>query len=246
LKAVRVLKADPDLSEGIPASELAAANERAVAAIIQIEPPQWDPSPFQKPEMTTWLGLLVLDGLMLRCVTVGRRSSCELFGTGDVIRPWDADGEYHPLAITVTWQVVEESYLAILNDSFAQRVRHWPSISAQLLARVARRARYLALTHTVTHIPRIEDRLVLVFWLLAERWGKVNSDGVRIELPLTHEVLAMLVGARRPSVTVSLGHLVSSEMLERRERHQWQLTRRAIDKLGQRSLNMAGEDANAP
>lgn len=238
-----MLTADPDLGLGIPEGELASANDGAVAAVIRLDPPAWEPSDLQTPANMNWLGLLLLEGLMLRCVTIGRRSSCELFGPGDVIRPWDADGEYDPLAITVKWKVMEESYLAVLNDGFALRVRRWPSISAQLLGRTARRARYLAMTHTVTHMPGIEDRLVLIFWLLAERWGKVNPDGVRIDLPLTHEVLAMIIGARRPSVTVGLSHLASEGILERVSRHEWQLTRKAIDRLGHEGLRTAEEDA---
>jgi hypothetical protein len=34
--------------------------------------------------------------------------------------------------------------------------------------------------------------------------SKVAADAVRIRLPLTHELLAMLVGARRPPVTLAL------------------------------------------
>jgi len=55
--------------------------------------------------------------------------------------------------------------------------------------------------------PLVRDRLLGLFALWAERWGKVMAEGVRIDLPLTHEQPAMLCGARRPSVTVALRSL---------------------------------------
>jgi len=230
-EAIHLLRADPDLAAGIPPQELGAATERAVAAAVQIDPPSWDPTYFRTTATVGWLGLMVTDGLMLRCVTIGRRSSCELFGPGDLMRPWDADGEYDPLSVTVHWRVMEPSRVAVLNDHFALRVSRWPTISAQLLSRVARRARYLGLTHTVTHLPRMDDRLLLLFWLLAERWGRVNPQGVSIRLPLTHEVLAMLVGAQRPTVTVALKRLAAEGLLERKSQRQWLLTRAAVERL---------------
>ena len=44
-------------------------------------------------------------------------------------------------------------------------------------------------------------------WELAGRWGHVAPDGVHLSLRLTHEGLAHLVGARRPSVTSALSEL---------------------------------------
>jgi hypothetical protein len=170
---------------------------------------------------------------------VGDAPACELFAAGDLVRPWDADGEYDPLSIAVAWRVFEPTRLAVLDDRFAARVSPWPSIGAQLLGRVARRARYLSLANAVTHMPRVQDRLLLSFWLLAERWGKVGHDGVRISLPLTHEVLAMLIGARRPSVTVATRQLGDAGLLKRPTRDQWLLTHEAVDRLRQNSGNLA-------
>jgi DNA-binding transcriptional ArsR family regulator len=99
------------------------------------------------------------------------------------------------------------------------------------VSRVAQRARYLALTQAVTHLPRVYARLLILFWLLAERWGTVGPEGVRVVLPLTHQVLAMLVGANRPTVTLALKRLASAGLLSRERTDRWLLTRRAIDSL---------------
>ena len=46
--------------------------------------------------------------------------------------------------------------------------------------------------------PRLEVRLVLFFWHLAARWGRVEPNGIRLTLPLTHRLLGQLVAAERP------------------------------------------------
>jgi hypothetical protein len=47
----------------------------------------------------------------------------------------------------------------------------------------------------------------MLFWELADRWGKVRQDGVHVPLQLTHAMLSDLVAARRPTVTKALGEL---------------------------------------
>lgn len=246
-RIVALLEADPDLGEGVLAVELPIAVRASRAVVLEISPPGWDPTPLRAPRCAQWLGLFLVDGLMLRCVSVGRRTACELFGPGDVVRPWDADGEYAPLPITVTWRVLRPTRLAVLDDAFTLRMSRWPTVTSQIVARVARRARHLALAHAVTNLPRAYARLLMLFWLLAERWGRVGPEGVRISLPLTHEVLAMLVGAHRPTVTVGLQKLDAAGLLHRERRDSWLLTREAVSRLGEpESLRLIeGEDDNA-
>jgi CRP-like cAMP-binding protein len=189
-----------------------------------------------------WLGLFLLEGLMMRRVTVGKRAACELFGPGDMFRPWDSDGEYDPLPIAVDWLVLEPTRLGLLDSAFALRIARWPAVTSRLMSRLAQRARYLALTQAVTHLPRTHPRLLMLFWLLAERWGRVGPDGVHVTLPLTHEVLAMLVGSHRPTVTIALQRLARARLLTRERSDTWLLTNRAIEYLGApESLAMVGE-----
>jgi CRP/FNR family transcriptional regulator, cyclic AMP receptor protein len=228
---VALLDADPDLGAGLGDDDLAEARRHAVAPILDLDPPGWDPSPLRAAAEDGWLGLLLIDGLMIRRVTVGKRRACELFGPGDLIRPWDTDGEYEPLPITVDWQILKSSRLAVLDTAFVVRIARWPSVSSRIVGRVAQRARYLALTQAVTHLPRASSRLLILFWLLAERWGKVGPDGIHIPLPLTHEVLATLVGAQRPTVTLALQRLARAGLLTRETRQRWLLTHAAVAQL---------------
>jgi CRP/FNR family transcriptional regulator, cyclic AMP receptor protein len=229
---VALLDADPDLAIGVPRDEADAARSRAVAAVMELEPPTWDTAPIVSRAEPGWLGLFVLDGLLLRRVEVGKRSACELFGPTDLIRPWDSDGEYDPLPISVSWLVLKRTRVAVLDTAFVLRIARWPTITSRIVSRVAQRARYLTLTQAVTHLPRAYVRLLILFWLLAERWGRVSTEGVYVTLPLTHEVLAMLIGAHRPTVTIALQRLTRAGFLIRERSDRWLLTNSAIETLG--------------
>ncbi len=229
---VALLDADPDLGAGLEEHELEVARRRAVAAVIEVENSEWDPTRITEVGKEGWLGLFLIDGLLIRRVKVGNRAACELFGPGDLIRPWDTDGEYAPLPISVDWHVLKPTRLAVLDTAFALRIAQWPTITSRIVGRVAERARYLALTQAVTHLPRVYARVLILFWLLAERWGRVSPEGVYVTLPLTHEVLGMLVGAHRPPVTIALQRLSRAGLLRRERTDRWLLTNLAVERLG--------------
>jgi CRP/FNR family transcriptional regulator, cyclic AMP receptor protein len=87
----------------------------------------------------------------------------------------------------------------------------------------------------------------MLFWLLAERWRHVGPDGVHVTLPLTHEVLAMLVGSHRPSVTIALQRLARAGLLTREGSDRWLLTNRAIEVLAHpESLSTIGGEDEEP
>lgn len=240
---VCLLDIDPDLGDAVPAPEHEEARRRSLAHVIEVEGPRWDPSEVARSAEPRWLGIAVVDGLLLRRVSVAGRTACEIFGVGDIFRPWDEDGEYAPLVIEVDWLVLKPARLALLDSAFALRMARWPSISARLIQRVASRARNLALTQAVTHLPRTHARLLLLFWLLAERWGTVSRDGVVVRLPLTHQVLAMLVGSHRPTVTIALQKLSRSQLLIRESNNRWLLTKLAVEYLQDpASLALVGGD----
>jgi CRP/FNR family cyclic AMP-dependent transcriptional regulator len=64
---------------------------------------------------------------------------------------------------------------------------------------------------------------MLLFWHIAERWGRVNTDGVHIPMRLTHSVLAELVCLRRPTVSMALGELQAGGRVVRSEDGSWTL-----------------------
>jgi hypothetical protein len=169
------------------------------------------------------LGLLILDGLVTRTVTVARRDSVELLAAGDLLRPWVRLGPDASVTPTVRWEVLEPTQVAVLNGDLAARAAPWPELTAALLERTIMRSRLLAFALAISHVRRVDERLLLLLWHLADRWGRVTVEGVVVPLRLTHRALADLVGAQRPSVSTALGALRASGAVERRDDGSWLL-----------------------
>jgi len=123
----------------------------------------------------------------------------------------------------VTWNVVEPVRLAALNRRFALTVAPWPEVAAALMDRIIQRARWLAFQLAVCHVVRVDTRLLLMMWHFADRWGRMTREGARVRIPVTHSVLASVVGARRPSVTTALGRLEDQGLIERLPDGEWLL-----------------------
>jgi CRP/FNR family cyclic AMP-dependent transcriptional regulator len=150
-----------------------------------------------------------------------------VLGEGDLLRPWDVDGECSlPVPAEVSWTVLAPTSVAVLGAGFVRRAGRWPDVLARLTGRSVGRAKALALHDALTNLKHVETRLLVQFWHLAERFGRVGPSGISIELPLTHEMLAKLVGATRPSVTTGLGRLGARGLLQR-ERGVWHLSHTA-------------------
>jgi hypothetical protein len=158
------------------------------------------------------IGLLVIDGLFLRRIGIDGRFGAELLGEGDLLRPWQ--GEDSPLEWTTGWRVLEPARLAILDADAARRMAPYPELTGRLVGRALQRARNLAINMAIVHQARVADRLRILLWHLAERWGRVRTEGVVLTLPITHTVLADLVAARRPTVTTALAELSRQGLVE--------------------------------
>jgi CRP-like cAMP-binding protein len=158
------------------------------------------------------LGVLVLDGVLVLNVRVGDRIAAELLGPGDLIEP-DAHPEDDLLACAVGWRALTPMRFAVLDAGFIERVRPWPQIMQTLLGRAERRTHNLNVQRAIASQPRLDVRLALLLWHLAARWGRVEPGGIRLPLPLTHQLLGRLVGAERPSVSHSLGRLARSGLV---------------------------------
>lgn len=240
---VRVLEHDPDLATGIAPDDLEAAAGAAVARAYTLERGEWSP-PRERPNGHATLGLLVLDGLLLRSVEIRDRSATELLGDGDLLRPWQDDAEDGPLPVSIRWRVMQPTSVAVLDGRFAAAVAAWPQVNAALLGRALRRARWQGVLGALSHMNRVDERVLLAFWCFAERWGRVRPDGVLVRLPLTHEQLAALVGARRPTVTTALSTLAARGALVPMARGEWLLTRAAHRRAERlRAARAAGLDA---
>ncbi len=215
-----MLDADPDLAAGLTRAQLDALRPSAVARVIAAEPQEgWRPP--AAPVHEGALGLLILEGLLAREVQLAGVGCTELLGTGDVLRPWTQ--EEHSVPVGVAWTVLEPARVAILDERFAHAVQRVPVVTARLLDRTIRRSQSQSIHLAITCLTGVDVRLHVLFWHLADRWGKVTPDGVVMDLPLTHQVLGRLIRSRRPAVTTALGQLAERGVLLRTDGLRWLL-----------------------
>jgi CRP/FNR family cyclic AMP-dependent transcriptional regulator len=240
-----LLDLDPDLAGELDVRMRLVARPATAAVTFEVDPGGL--------ELASWLsataagpGLLVLDGALVSYTRVCDRSSAELLGRGDLIQPLEDDEEF--VSGEVAWRALRPTQFALLDAAFAERIRAWPQIGCSLLRRCERRARELAVIRTIAAQPRLELRLILLLWHLTGRWGRVQPGGVRLALPLTHELLGRLVGAERPSVSHALTRLAAAGLIsgDERGRHLHGALSDHIEAVGSSPLPGGRSSARAP
>jgi CRP-like cAMP-binding protein len=201
----RVLDEDPDLCAVIPEVDRLRARAHCLAPLLTVPRGTWKTD--DMPHMVSGVGLLVIDGLLIRSVGVDGRFGAELLGAGDLLRPWQGEDLESTVPHTTGWRVIERSRMAVLDERVAARLAAFPALTGAVAARVLSRARRLSLMMAIVHHPLVEVRLHMLLWHLADRWGRVRPDGVVVPLRLSHRILGDLVAAQRPSVTGALQRL---------------------------------------
>lgn len=209
-----VLLEDRDLREAVPEQLRGSAVRASVASAAFIRPGTWN-AKMDAHRTAGGFGMLVLYGALVRRVGFGDRIGGELLGPGDLLRPSEHDGEEATLPFDADWTVLSDLRLAMLDRRWSERMAAYPDVGIALTARALRRARRLANMLTIALHPKLDERLQLLMWELADRYGRVHRDGVHVEVPLTHELISQLAGARRPSVSSALTRLHHKGLVER-------------------------------
>jgi CRP-like cAMP-binding protein len=210
---VQLLDADPDLASGLSPSETEAVRRMTVPAYRLRRGPL---PAFPAPPRGSHVGLLVVRGLLLREVAVLGRPAAELLGPGDLIRPWPAES-IELLPRTISWTVLEKAVVVDVSTAVVARLSAVPQVVETLLERGLTRTHGLTLDRAIASQVRVDVRVLACLWRLAERWGIMTAEGVRLSLPLTHAVLARMVAARRPTVTTALQRLTQLGFVRRED-----------------------------
>jgi hypothetical protein len=206
-----VLLEDADLADSISPERREAAIEHCTAREIHI--PVREGISESSP-LRNGLGILVLSGLMVRRVGIDGRFGAELLGEGDLLRPWQWESDSATLPLQMGWSIVEPARMALLDEEFVTRcIANFPELASSLVGRAMQRARNLAVNMAIVHQARVDNRLHMLLWHLAGRWGRVRTEGTVVPFRLTHTLLADLVAARRPTVTSALSDLTRRGLL---------------------------------
>jgi CRP-like cAMP-binding protein len=230
---IRVLEADPELGLRIPPARITEAREQLVAPVRFLNRGVWEVP--QDASEQGHLGFLILEGLLARDLVLAGSTSTELLGEGDVLQPTAVGRDESLLHCHVFWNALVAVRLAVLDHRFAQSLTPFPQVMAALLERAIRRSLRMSVHQALLALSPVETRLLVLFWHLAERWGRVTPKGVVLPLGLTHQILGQLVGCRRASVTTALKEVVESGAAVRRPDGSWLLTGSPPDELSRLS-----------
>jgi CRP-like cAMP-binding protein len=212
-RKVQLLEADPDLGGFLGADERELA-ERVAVPVLTLEPGAIDDLDVLL-EQANAFAAIVLSGLLLRRMLIGEQSALRLHGPGDVVALSGYAGS--ALLLNGGYHAAAGTELALLDDHALLAVRRFPRLVAGLQVKMADQQERLAAQLVISHLPRVEDRVLGMLWWLAESFGHVTRVGTVLPLTLTHDALGELVGAKRPTVTLAVRELTERGALVRQD-----------------------------
>jgi len=139
-----------------------------------------------------------------------RRMILAVAGPGAVLLPPGRDERLEALA---------DSWLTAITPAARASLLELPDARDTLLDGLADelRERQESLAHfsSVRHVDRVRDKLLQ----LARSHGKVVPGGIRLDLPLTHELVGEMVGSARETVTWAFAQLAREGFVSREGRY---------------------------
>lgn len=235
LAAGRLLDLDPDIGEGIPSADWELARSATPVPVIQLPRGEWS-LPQRAGERRDLHALVVVEGMLGREIALGGHYMLELLCHGDALLLPGASPYQRRLGGTNRLTALGRARIAVLSDSFLRAGARWPQLLSNLHRRIEAQRERLAIQGLAAHLPRAQDRLLLMLWLLADNCGHVTPEGTVLPLALTHEALGKLAAARRPTVTLALGALEERGWILRNPSGHLILTAAAEDEIDRITL----------
>ena len=206
-----------DVARAIPQADRSLA-DRAYLPVVSVDRGPWAPPPHDAPPRA----VIVLGGALLRTVTLGRRQFGQVVDDGEILDPWHRhEGS---LPAKASWHALEPVRLALLDERFERYGQRWPALLGLLQRRTAEQAARTAVHAAILSLSTVEQRLLGLLWHVADRRGRVTSDGVLVALDVTHQQLGALVGAQRSTATLALKRLGEDGHVRRRDDGHWLLS----------------------
>jgi CRP-like cAMP-binding protein len=210
---VQLLELEPDLGRFLTEEDVVALDGLAVP-VIEVPAGEVDIGSLMAENRA--FGAVLIDGMLVRRLVVGDAATLRLLGPGDVVSALRAPSSM--LIAGRGWRVAAPMTLAMLGRDVLLAAHRAPRLVAGLSARTAEQADRVALQVAICQLPRVEDRVLSLLWLLAESWGQVTAQGTALRMHLTHETIGGLVGARRSTVTLAIGQLTDEGAILRQDR----------------------------
>ena len=111
-----------------------------------------------------------------------------------------------------------DSRLAVVTVDVYERLLELPDAAQALLhgieATVRQQQRTILALASSHHVDRLREKLLQ----LAEDHGRVARDGILLQLPITHGLLAEMIGSARETVTRAVDALEQNGLLRRQDR----------------------------
>jgi hypothetical protein len=177
--------------------------------------PRGDVDPGQVLEEAGAFAAVLVDGLLMHHMAIGEQPALRLLGPCDILS--HTDGSRPFLLAQFSYRAPTAVRVAMFDDRVLWLAQRFPRLFAGLQARLGAQQDRIAVQLAACQLPRVEDRLIAIMWLLAESWGRVNPGGTEVPVSLTHDALGELVGARRSTVSLALKQLMEDGALVRND-----------------------------
>jgi CRP/FNR family cyclic AMP-dependent transcriptional regulator len=215
-----LLLEDPDLADSIPPGDRDRATYALRVDVLHLPAGRVDVAALDLPSST--FALLITGGVITADVLVGDRVMNQLFIDGDVL----LTGSPSPTTPSSSRElvVIDDAHAAVLDRRFMLGAARWPALMGAVMSRLADQQHRLAVHGAICQLPHSEQRTMAILCHLASRIGTVTRDGVLLRRPLSHQQIADLIGARRPTVSLALRSLQNHGMVRRRDDGSWLLS----------------------
>jgi CRP/FNR family transcriptional regulator, cyclic AMP receptor protein len=208
---VRLLDVEPELAAGINGSDLDALRASLMMPAFALRAGTSPPAALNPGAIAA----LVVRGLLVCERETFARPAAEVFGPGDLLDPAQIR------ARDSEWRALTDAHVLVLDERYVQAARRYPQLLRGLVARTLQSCDELQLRASIVGMPRVEDRLLAMLASFATRWGHVTPQGLTLDLPVTHQLLGRLVGARRPTISLAVGTLRDQGLLRRDGHGPW-------------------------
>ncbi|OMC78842.1 cAMP-binding protein [Paenibacillus odorifer] len=113
-------------------------------------------------------------------------------------------------------ETIEESHICTIDPArFEEFISHRPRFMMSLLQVLSDRIKSMSQLTQNLAIGNLHDKILCVLLKLADQHGVEHKDNCyKINVPLSHQEIANLIGASREAVTVALQELVKAEVIQ--------------------------------